>query len=66
MNIVEKKENGTQIVYMANYLNIYKPQDQMHIMIPVPIVTSSSTASCGVVGLKVGKDYLIAGSVFYV
>jgi hypothetical protein len=63
MNIVEKKRNGTQIVYYANFIDIYKPKDLFHIMIPVPIATSSSTASCGVTDLRVGKDYLISGGL---
>lgn len=61
MNIVSKEENGTQLTYMANYLDIYKPQNQSHIFIPVPVVTSSQSAACGATNLIVGHDYLIAG-----
>lgn len=65
MNVVEKKTNGTQLVYMANYLDIFKPQNQSHIFIPVPVLTQTTSAACGAIDLVVGKDYLIAGK-FYI
>lgn len=35
MNVVSKEDDGTWLEHKANYLNIYKPQNQSHILIPV-------------------------------
>ncbi|KAI6186323.1 hypothetical protein M3Y98_00120700 [Aphelenchoides besseyi] len=62
MRIVTKNVTGNVLTYTADYIEIYKPANQSHILIPVPVTTPADTATCGATGLKVGQDYLITGA----
>ncbi|KAI6212699.1 hypothetical protein M3Y94_00058800 [Aphelenchoides besseyi] len=63
MRIVSKATNGNVLTYTADYIDpIFKPANEVHIFVPVPITTPASSAACGVDQLEIGKDYLIAGT----
>ncbi|KAI6185784.1 NTR domain-containing protein [Aphelenchoides besseyi] len=62
MRIVSKTTDGNVLTYTADYVDpIFKPANEVHIFVPVPISTPASSAACGVTQLEIGKDYLIAG-----
>ncbi|KAI6213134.1 hypothetical protein M3Y94_00114200 [Aphelenchoides besseyi] len=60
MRIVTKNVTGNVLTYTADYIDpIYKPANQSHILIPVPITTPAETATCGATGARNGSDIRI-------
>jgi hypothetical protein len=68
VSIQSKTVNESQIYYDIHYNETFKPHPPKnpHIIIPIPLpnqlVSQDNSAACGVDGLQVGEEYLIAGN----
>uniref|UniRef100_A0AC34FB44 NTR domain-containing protein n=1 Tax=Panagrolaimus sp. ES5 TaxID=591445 RepID=A0AC34FB44_9BILA len=57
--IVSKQNLGSSVEYTVNHVEVFKNHTSA---LPNKVFTPNSSAACGVTELKVGTDYLLAGT----